>query len=867
MNKQACRKLAASALALMLFGCGDGSNGLDGKAGSAGAAGATGAAGIAGANGTPGQPGATGSTGATGASGQPGPPGSSTAAPVADADSALKPLPELALTKYINPFLGTKQQPGGTHPGNTAPAATLPFGMVSFGPDTDITHEYYSSGSGYNYDSNMINYFSMTRISGPGCRSGGTLPIMPTMLTSQLTSGSNLVMRKSSNTFDHKDESAAPGYYKVKTKDGIVTELTATARSGFARFTYPDKTKAILVVDATQNNSQTGVSAQIWQDPANASGFYGKTSNKFNCGGSYDVYFYIQSDSAYATAPRFINNTGTLILNFDLSQSAASSAAVKIGLSYVSPANALRNLKKENPGFDFDKTRRRADATWNTRLNTIQVAASGNSNDALTQFYTAFYHAMSGPTLFSDVDGSYIGLDKQRHQTDTYKDKNGALVRRNHYTTFSIWDTYRSLGAMHAWLFRDEAADMAQSLVSDAMQCGAFPHWADANVDDVPMEGDHAPMLLASLQAFGATRFDSSTALTYMKRAAFGPSADWPQWPACNGNPAFGRNIAGTAQGNMPDYLKLGYVAEGSDASGIHTGSLTIEGANRDFAIGSFINNLAAGDAGADDKKSAAALLARGENWKNLFNPDSKVMAVKDLSGNWATPSQDDGYHEGTAAQYLWAIPHDLGKIVTALGGNAAAVQRLDTLFSISAKAGTPSGLTLDSSRLNGGENSNDFYMGNEPGFASPWAYNWTGTPSRAQFVLPQIMAATFSNKPEGLPGNDDVGATSGWYVWASLGLYPMIPGVPGLTMATPQFSSVTLQLADGKRLLITRDANGAFVKTLKVNGKDWNSTWLPLSKVQAGGTLDFRVSDKPTSWGQASPPPSGAAGNFSQSP
>ncbi|AIY39923.1 Alpha-1,2-mannosidase [Collimonas arenae] len=855
----------------MLFGCGDGSNGLDGATGSAGANGATGAAGVAGINDVPGQPGAagaTGTTGATGPAGPPGPPGTSTIPPVAEVDtSQTKPLPELALTKYINPFLGTKQQPGGTHPGNTSPAATLPFGMVSFGPDTDIDHEYYSSGSGYNYDSNMINYFSMTRISGPGCRSGGTLPIMPTMLTSQLTSNSNLVMRQSSNTFDHKDESAAPGYYKVKTKDGIITELTATARSGYARFTYPDKTKAILVIDATQNNSMTGVNAQIWQDPADASGFYGKTTNKFNCGGSYDVYFYIQSGSAYAKAPRFINNTGTLILNFDLSKSAGSSAAVKVGLSYVSPANALRNLKKENAGFDFDKTKSKADAAWNTRLNTIQVDATGATNDSLTQFYTAFYHAMSGPTLFSDVDGSYIGLDKQRHQTDTYKDKNGALVRRNHYTTFSIWDTYRSLGAMHAWLFRDEAADMAQSLVNDAVQCGAFPHWADANVDDVPMEGDHAPMLLASLQAFGATRFDSATALTYMRRAAFGPTPDWPQWPACNGNPAFGRNVAGTAQGNMPDYLKLGYVAEGSDASGIHTGSITIEGANRDFAIGRFINNLNQSSVSDDDKKNATTLLLRGENWKNIFNPTTKVMAVKDVAGNWASPSQDDGYHEGTAAQYLWAIPHDLSKIVTALGGNAAAVQRLDTLFSISAKPSAPSGLTIDSSRLNGGENSNDFYMGNEPGFASPWAYNWSGTPSRAQFVLPQIMAATFSNKPEGLPGNDDVGATSGWYVWAALGLYPMIPGVPGLTMATPQFSSVTLQLADRKRLVIKRDHNAAFVKALKVNGKDWASTWLPLSTVQAGGTLDFSVADKPTSWGQTSTPPSGANGNFSQTP
>jgi len=865
MNKQSCRNLAIGMAAAMLFGCSDGSSGLpgsDGAAGTAGAAGATGAAG------SPGQPGATGATGATGASG---PAGPAAATPVTVDANEIKPLPELALTQYVKPFLGTQQQPGGTHPGNTSPAATLPFGMVSFGPDTDIDHQYYSSGSGYNYDSKMINYFSMTRISGPGCRSGGTLPIMPTMLTAQLTSNSNLVMRQSSSTFDHKNEQAVPGYYKVQADDGIVTELSATARSGMARFTYPDKSKAILVIDATQTNSMTGINAQIWQDPTDASGFYGKTSNKFNCGGGYDAYFYLQAGSAYAKAPRFINNNGTLVLNFDLSQSAASSAVVKIGLSYVSPANARLNLKKENPGFDFDATAKKAGAEWNTRLNTIQVDAAGASTDALQQFYTAFYHVMSGPTLFSDIDGSYIGMDKQRHQTDTYKDKDGKLVRRNHYTTFSIWDTYRSLGAMHAWLFRDQAADMAQSLVNDAAQCGAFPHWADANVDDVPMEGDHAPMLLASLQAFGATRFDSAAALGYLKRSAFAPTADSPQWPACNGNPAFGRNVAGSAQGNMPDYLKLGYVAEGSDASGIHTGSITIEGASRDFAIGRFISNLDPATVSADDKKTAGTLLLRGENWKNLFKPDTKVMAVKDLAGNWASPSQDDGYHEGTAAQYLWAIPHDLGNIVTTLGGNTAAVARLDTLFSVSTTSAaakkSPAGLALDPSRLNGGENSNDFYMGNEPAFAAPWAYNWSGNPSRTQFVLPQIMAATFSSKPQGLPGNDDVGAMSGWYVWASLGLYPMIPGVPGLTMATPQFGSVTIQLADGKRLLIKRDKNAAFVKNLKVNGKDWNSTWLPLNQVQAGGTLDFSTADAPTTWGQASAPPSGASGNFSQTP
>ncbi|KAG0091334.1 hypothetical protein BGZ93_008888 [Podila epicladia] len=739
--------------------------------------------------------------------------------------------------------------------------------MVSFGPDTDIKYEYFSSGSGYNYDSSMINYFSLTRISGPGCRSGGTLPIIPTMLMEQLTSNSNLAMRNANNTFNHENEVSSPGYYKVKTNDGIITELTATARSGFARFTYPDKSRAILVIDATQTNTLGYTHAQIWQDPENTNGFYGKTRNKFNCGGTYDVYFYIQIGTVYSGEHRFINTNGTLILKFDLSGSRDSSAMVKIGLSYVSAANALLNLEKENLSFDFDSMKNKADSVWNTRLNTIQVDLGDADVEPLTQFYTAFYHTMAGPTLFSDVDGSYIGLDQQHHQTDTYSDSNGNVVHRNFYTTFSIWDTYRSLGAMHAWLFRDEASDMAQSLINDAIQCGAFPHWADANVDDVPMEGDHAPMLLASLHAFGATDFDTTAAIKYMKRAAFGPSSDWPQWPSCNGNPAFGRNIAGTAQGNMPDYLKLGYVAEGGDTSGlVHTGSLTLEGAVRDFAIGSFFNNLKPVDTTDALRKDAATLLLRGENWKHIFNEDEKVLKVKDRNGNW-TKAQDDGYHEGTASQYLWAIPHDLNNIITALGGKASALKRLDALFSIRATS-TPmqnltTGLELNPTALNSGEDLNTFYMGNEPGFASPWAYNWIGYPSRTQYVVQQLLATTFSSKPDGLPGNDDVGATSGWLVWAYLGLYPMIPGVSGLTIAMPQFSNITIQLGDRKILRINRDKSAAYVKALKVNGQNWDSTWLPLNKIHSGGILDFNVSDTPTLWGMAVPPPSGASGDF----
>ncbi|WP_198082705.1 GH92 family glycosyl hydrolase [Variovorax sp. E3] len=774
------------------------------------------------------------------------------------------------MTKYVNAFLGTASQPGSTHPGNTSPAATLPFGMVSFGPDTDIDHEYFSSGSGYHYPSNKINWFSMARISGPGCRSGGTVPMMPSVNDEQLESDKNLVMRGAGPTFDHANEAASPGYYKVRTDDNITTEITATTRSGFMRLTYPDATKAILVVDGTQTNSMDGIAATISQDPADANGFFGKTRNKFNCGGEYDAYFYIKVGTPYASAPRIIANGGVLVLNFDLSKAAGGKALVKIGLSYVDAENARKNLEAENPGFDFDGTRKKADAEWNTQLNLIQVEDTAATTDALKQFYSAFYRVMSGPSVFSDVDGSYMGMDKLRHQTDSYTNAAGKLVQREQYTTFSIWDTYRSLGSMHAWLFRDRAADMAQSLVNDAAQCGAFPHWSDANVDDVPMEGDHAPMLLASLQAFGATRYDTAAALGFMRRAAFGPTSDRPEWPACNGNPAFGRNQAGTAQGNLPDYLRLGYVPEGGDIQGIHTGSLTIEGANRDFAIGSYITAIGS-IATDEDRKNASVLLKRGENWSKLFNTGTKVLGVKDDAGNWASPSQDDGYHEGTAAQYLWAIPHDLARISDALGGSAAAVQRLDKLFTVTSTTNaarkSPAGLALNASRLNSGENGATFYMGNEPAFAAPWAYNWAGRPSRTQFVLPQIMSATFSSKPEGLPGNDDVGATSGWYVWASMGLYPMIPGVPGLTLSTPQFSKITVQLAEGKRLVISRDKAAPFVKALKVNGADWGSTWLPLASVQGGGTLDFDVTDAPTTWGEGSAPPSGAGADFSKTP
>ena len=783
------------------------------------------------------------------------------------------------LTDYVSLFIGTaKSDTGSGHSGNVNPGAQTPFGMVSFGPDTRGSGSPWGYGSGGYYDSdNAIRYFSMTHLNGPGCRGQGAVAILPNSVTGGIPSGGL--------SYAKANQSAKPGYYKVKFDNGITSELTATTRTGMARIGYADKDKAFLVIDSARNNpNQNGVSYSgltsiaLDADLRSVSGT--AVANEF-CGGTWKqpVYYYASFDKPLKNAGSAISGKAAT-LQFDLKDDDLS-VRVRVGISSVSVANAKKNLEAENLDASFDTVRAAAESNWNSRLNVVQLdlAKPGEidkldarkKDDAktqLTKFYTALYRVYSGPTVYSDVNGDYrsmkqADLSQPNNVLPTRVTENVASYKfkldgkdasyKTHYSGFSMWDTYRSQAQLLAMIAPDEASDMMQSLVADAQQCGAFPHWVDGSEDTTPMNGDHAPTVVAGSYIFGARKFDLDTARKYMLQAVTNPKG------RCNDKFSIGK-----AGDSLADYMSLGWIP--SDRGYDNPSSTTLEAITTDRSAGAFLDALPA--TRATDKGVIDTVFKRAGNWQNIFDDTSKTLKSKTAAGDWT----NGVFHESTEANYLWTFAYDWTRLAQKLGGRKGALDRLASLFSLDA-ADPFNGTEPGGQDLNGGETSDNYYIGNEPAFQTPWAYNWIGSARYAQYIIPAILRKNFSTAPGGLPGNDDMGATSGWFVWASMGLYPVIPSAPGLAVSTPQFSGMTLWLGNGKKLRIEADRqalidNVRYIGEMKLNGTTYAGSWLPLDKIKDGGTLSFKLSTTPTDWASdpSLTPPSGAAADYTRS-
>jgi putative alpha-1,2-mannosidase len=801
-----------------------------------------------------------------------------------DALEFLRPRNDIALTQFVNAFVGTSiTETGGGHSGNVNPGAQTPFGMVSFGPDTRGSGSPWGYGSGgYYYNDSAIQFFDLTHLNGPGCRGQGAVAMLPAASATQdLLRGAQ---------YSHADETAEPGYYKVKFANGITTELTATTRTGMMRLTYADAAKAFLIMNMKLNNggskSSGGVSSdlvdiKVGSDGKSVSG--NAVASRF-CDGTWTqpVYFHATFDKPLKSVNAVDAGGDVATLQFDVT-AADPTVQLRVGISSVSTANAKLNLDTENAKLSFDEIRKQSSDTWNRRLNTIQLdlAKPGEidklktdeqkaaATENLKKFYTAFYRVYSGPTAYSDVNGDYRSMKQADLTADTetiparatenvanykFKVDGKDAGYKTHYSGFSMWDTYRSGAQLVALVAPEEASDMMQSLVADAQQCGAFPHWVDGSEDTIPMQGDHALNVVAGSYAFGATKFDLAKARDFVRRSVFDPTS------RCNDKLSAGRNADLPA---LPGYLELGYIA--SDATPRwNASSATVEMITSDRSAAAFLSRL---PTAAEDKADIEKLAARAQNWNNIFDDRSHRLSAKDESGDWTYGD----FHEGTEPHYIWAFAHDWTALIGKLGGKAAAVTRLNDLFSFD--AGNPfKGREPSGEDLNGGEGSGRFYIGNEPSFQTPWAYNWAGAPKYGQYVIPVIMRKNFSLAPGGLPGNDDMGATSAWYVLASLGLYPVIPSEPGLAVSTPQFSGITLWLGNGKKLRIASDRQAMlddvrYISEMKLNDVSYQGSWLPLEKIKEGGKLRYTLSAEPTEWGagDALTPPSGPLADYSR--
>ncbi len=784
---------------------------------------------------------------------------------VVSAVLTLSPLPLLAarapaqdLAAKVNPFIGT------TNAGNVYPGPTVPFGMVAFSPEmTALPGKRFpiAAPGGYEWRSNGVRGFSLTHVNGTGCTgASGDIPLMPVTLPVELSPSSADAGVRYTSLLDHAKESASPGAYTLTLDNGVAVSLAATERTAVGQFQFPADKPANLLFRTS--DSEVGSSdSTIIIDPATRTVRGSVTSGNF-CGylaedrreSYYTLHFVAEFDQPFEVGGTWRDDSvqagaregggGTTYgskghppagkgaggwISFDAKRTPQVTA--RIGISYVDEAGARANLRRESPqGTTVAATQAATRAKWNELLG--QVSVKGGTPDERTVFYTALYHAMLAPNLHSDGDGRYRGMDGKVH----------ALAKRQQaqYANYSGWDVYRSQLQLLTLLQPQVGSDVAQSLLNQADQNGGvWDRWTHITGATGVMNGDPSPPSVAAIHAFGGRSFDLQRAYASLKKAATVPTARDLDKRGC---PVL---CVGQRPG-LDQWLALKYMPEG--APGWGSAADTLEMVSADFGLSELA--LAAGDA-----QGARQFRERSGWWRNLYNPKATAqqgyIQPRNADGSWPAfdPAADDGFVEGSGAQYLWMVPFDPAGLFEALGGREASIARLDAFFR------TPDGgwAVTKSGPLHA-------ELDNEPSIAAPWLYNFLGQPWKTQETVRQAMRQIWTNTPEGMPGNDDLGQMSSWYVWSALGLYPVYPGRADLVIGSPLFTEAVITRPGAKIVVRARGAamDAPYVQSLQVDGKVSTASWLPASFVQRGGTLDFELgSTKNEQWGAQDVPPS----------
>jgi len=710
---------------------------------------------------------------------------------------------------YVNTFVGT----AGPDAGNTYPGAALPFGMIQWSPDTSNGFTRKNVGS-YVYDDNMIRDFSLTHLSGPGCPVLGDIPIQPVLGEITVSPATEPAVFRAK--FSHTREEASPGYYSVGFNNGIKIQLAATLRAGIGKFVFPASADSSLLFGLGRNATEV-FDATMAIDGARkisgsvSSGAFCHSTNR------YTIYFAAEFDrpfTSFGTWSGAAVNKGQRSVQgahtggwvgFDTTKN--HDVEMRIALSYVSTANAWKNLDAEIPGWDLGAVRQAAHNKWNRELPRISV--SGGSDSEKRVFYTALYHSFLHPNTFNDVNGEYLGFDNKLHVARGF----------TLYANYSGWDIYRAQVQLLAMLVPKEASDMAESLVVDAQQGGALPVWPVANDEACQMVGSPSCPIIADAYAFGARRFDTKAALAAMLKGATEPGV------RCN------RCLEWDS---LDTYLKYGYLGPDTRGRRPQSGpSQTLEFTTADFSIAQLARALG-------DTAIYRTFMHRAQFWRNTFNTKTGYIEPRTKDGSFipVDPALHNYFVEGNSAQYSWMIPYNLRAVFDLMGGNAKVVQRLDNFFT----------------ELNAGEDRPYFWVGNEPVFSVPWAYDYVGAPWRTQAVVRRVETELFTPNPDGEPGNDDLGGMAAWYVFAALGVYPAIPGVGGFALGSPLFPSATMHLGNGKTLKIEGDnasASNPYIQSLRVNGKPSQHTWVSYDTWSQGATLQLKLGDTPNKeWG-----------------
>ncbi|WP_177320339.1 GH92 family glycosyl hydrolase [Lentzea waywayandensis] len=716
-------------------------------------------------------------------------------------------------TRYVDPLIGSA---GG---GNTYPGAVRPFGMISWSPTStrgDQTNT--GAANGYAYDATRVRGFSLTHVNGAGCHPGaaGDVPIMPHVgdITSSPTADTKDQIFASD--FSHADEKAEAGRYRVGLKSGATADLSVSTRAGIGEFTFPVNGSLLFRASNSLNGSED---ADITIDPATSTvsgsvltgAFCGRRAN----GGTnnqktyYRLHFTASFDrpiSAYGTWVNSELRPGTTSASGGegyLTGSnragkgsggyvsfADSSVRMRVGISYTSLDAARRNLATEIPKrATVADVAAEAKKAWAKQLRAVEI--DGGTADERTIFYTALYHTFLQPNVISDV---------------------GQATR---YGNFSGWDQYRAHTQLLALLAPDVASGYAQSLLDISRKNGGvWDRWVHITGPTHVMTGDPSAPAIAGMYAMGARNFDVRAAYDSLLRQATVPHPDGLSDKGCPGQCEGQRP-------NLAEYMRLGYAPQ--DTCHCWGGAAeTLEDSVADQALA---------DLGRKLGRRSEEMRKRAGWWRNTFNPATGYQQARKADGTWVTPfnpASDQGFAQGSSATYTWMVPHDVQGLAEAMGGPEAAATRLDAFFH-----------RADGSWATGGD-ALRYDPTNEPGIHTPWIYNELGQPRKTQETVRAMARLVYRTGPSGLPGNDDLGTMSAWYVFAALGLYPRTPSSAELHVSSPMFPKARITAKN--ITVLAPGAPAVYVQDVRWSGRKVEQPWLPESFVQRGGVLRVAV-------------------------
>jgi predicted alpha-1,2-mannosidase len=704
---------------------------------------------------------------------------------------APKKAEEQRLTDFVNPFIGTADH------GHTYPGAAFPFGQIQLSPDNGT--QGWDWCSGYHYSDSIVAGFSHMHLSGTGIGDLADISFLPVTaeVIFQDKEKNNEFVTRYAGKYTHDQEVAKAGYYAVTLKNnGVKAEFTVTERAGLHRYSFPE---------GGQNNLLINLGFAInWDKPyqtsLNVVDSLLVTGSRLSHGWAADQHVFFAVRFSAPVSKSTITNVGGEGRAVGFLKFAQKQVMAKVGISSVSIENALANLDASLPGWDFEATQKAASDAWEKELSKIRV----KSEDLVqkTIFYTSLYHTMVAPALFSDLNGEFKGVKGVVQKATGY----------NRYTVFSLWDTYRALHPLFTLTQQSKVNDMVKSMLDHYKQTGLLPVWELEGNETFCMVGNHSIPVIAEAILKGIGDFDHELAFEAMKVTSMHD------------------------RDGMGLYDKLGFIPADKVQQSV---AKSLEVAIDDWCVAAVAQKLG-------KTEDVAYFNKRAQSYKAYFDKETRFMRGKLSNGQWTTPfdpaySNHEGsdYTEGNGWQYLWLVPQDVTGLIELLGGKEAFADKLDQLFKVE-QGVKGDKASSDISGLIGA-----YAHGNEPGHHTPFLFNYAGRAWRTQELNRQIQTTMYTNRTDGLCGNEDCGQMSAWYIFSAMGFYPVNPSELKYQFGSPLVQEAKLEITPGKYFTMKAplaSVTNKYIQEVKLNGKTLDRTFITHQEIMDGGTLEFTM-------------------------